>query len=195
MVCIQAQLLESQAEEGGLLSVLADSAFIADNADLFRNVHHAAHNSQKNVMFAGSKAAIKRLHEALQKRNVISVILPVDYAFHSPDIECIREAFLEACAHIQLTPPKIANFSAAASVQQEKITLETFWRAVREPVNFQQLLENRKFKDAILVDMSATGSLSGFIRQIPAARIRHTHTVNQFGNNLTTLHSAIEMMA
>lgn len=195
MVCIQAALLEAQAEEGGLLSVLVDFSFITANTELFRDVYLAARNSPKNFMFAGRKAAIFRLHEALQKLQVSSVILPVDYAFHSPEIECIKQDFLKACQKFTFSKTTMPNYSSADFAQDKKITPDHFWRAVREPVNFQGLIDNKKFKGALMVDMSATGSLAGFIRQISNADVRYTHVVNQFGNNLTTLHSAIEMMA
>lgn len=195
MVCIQSRLLEEQAEEGGLLSALIDQDFMYAHPDLFRNVHLAAVNSDKNIMFAGSKPALQALASELAKIGAVAVTLPVDYAFHSQGIDVIRPTFLRACAHIRLSPPQLRLVSAAAIAQQEPIGPEYFWRAIREPVNFRNLVCSRIPDNSMLVDMSATGSLSGFVRQCARANLRYTHVVNQFGNNVSSLNAAIAMLA
>lgn len=195
MVCIQARLLENKADPGSLISVLADHAFVSSNPKIFENVQLAAENSPKNVMFSGKVEDIDQLLSVLERLGITSVKLPVDYAFHSDEIDSIKSEFIASCAHIQLARPKLKLFSCNTGAYSDVYTIESFWRAVREPVQFSHLVNGNVPQGHNLIDLSSTGSLSAFIRQCPIENIESTHVVNQFGNNISTLHAALEMIA
>jgi len=195
MVCIQAQLLDQYEVNGSLISVIANEAFFDGNAELFEKVEVAAINTAKNRMYAGDKNDVSKLANSLESSGIISVILPVEYAFHSSGIDSIRAMYIKAIQDIPLSTPSIPTFSCNGQMLSGSITHDHFWDAIRKPVFFQNQIQKIKCDATLLVDMSATGSLSGLIQQVEDIDIEHLAVINQFGNNLDTLNNVIERLA
>ncbi len=99
----------------------------------------AAINSPTGVTVAGNDGAMSRLAAALAKRRITFRRLALDYAFHSPAMDPIREGLLRSLAHLTSESSRIPLYSTVTGTRVEGTGLdgEYWWRNVREPVRFE----------------------------------------------------------
>jgi phthiocerol/phenolphthiocerol synthesis type-I polyketide synthase C len=99
----------------------------------------AAINSPGGVTVAGHDTAMSRLAAALAKRRITFRRLALDYAFHSPAMDPIREGLTHSLAHLTSDSSRIPLYSTVTGTLVEGTGLdgEYWWRNVREPVRFE----------------------------------------------------------
>src|SRR5262249_9045654 len=95
-------------------------------------------NAPASVMLSGDGAALEEIAATLASRDVFHRFLQLSYAFHSPQMDPVREELLRSlgtvargCARL----PMISTVSAAEIVGDE-LCGEYWWRNVRETVRF-----------------------------------------------------------
>lgn len=100
----------------------------------------AAMNSPNMVTLAGDTEAIETVVEALEKEGVFTRWLPIDYAFHTHQMEPIREELINSLSDINPRSSKIPFVSTVTGdvVKTEDLNAAYWWRNVREPVKFEQ---------------------------------------------------------
>jgi len=88
----QAELVEYCAPPGEMLAIL-DSPILVDRyPEVFRGCVIAAYNFPKNFVISAPAGALVQLREFLKARGINSIELPVDYPFHSPQIDVLQTA-------------------------------------------------------------------------------------------------------
>ncbi|MGK5532483.1 beta-ketoacyl synthase N-terminal-like domain-containing protein, partial [Streptomyces sp. URMC 129] len=98
----------------------------------------ASVNSSRAVTVAGEAGALAALGEELAARGVFFRDLGLDHAFHSPDMDGLREpleAALTSLAPARTRLPMISTVTGAR-VEGTELTGAYWWRNVREPVRF-----------------------------------------------------------
>ncbi|PUA27230.1 MAG: [acyl-carrier-protein] S-malonyltransferase [Cellvibrio sp. 79] len=192
LVCMQARLLKEQAANGRMLAVLTNVADFSGNADDYAGASLACVNYQDNFIISGDHELIVQIRQRLEQRGVLTAILPVAHSFHSDHIDGIRADFIRQASEVAYTKPSINFYSASPQILSGDLNHENLWRAIREPVNFYNVIsEIKNSKDYTFIDLSPTASLAAFMDRIFGKHERHRFAINQFGRNLETLNKLV----
>ena len=100
----------------------------------------AAINSAQGVTLAGDLQALQQIQRTCEEKNTFNQLLDLDYAFHTSQMDSIREELLTALGDLQ---PQKNNIIFISTVHGEAIAGECldghyWWKNIREPVKFHQ---------------------------------------------------------
>ncbi|MBD0674562.1 type I polyketide synthase, partial [Streptomyces sp. CBMA156] len=139
IVALRSKLLLSLAGQGAMASVaLPEDDVAARIADWPGELHIAAVNGPRSTVVAGPPEPVDAFVEALAAEDVRVRKVRVNGAGHSPQVEPLREAVLEALAGIEPRPATTAFYSTVTGGALDPAELGTaYWyRNMREPVRF-----------------------------------------------------------
>ncbi|MGA0584591.1 MAG: acyltransferase domain-containing protein, partial [Castellaniella sp.] len=120
------------------LSADALSALLAD-LDLSGRVAIAGYNSPANLTLSGDLESLLHLESHLPP-GVFFRLLDLDYAFHSPCMDAIREPVLRKLEGLEPRAPQSAVFVSTVTgdaLADVRLDAHYWWRNIREPVRFQ----------------------------------------------------------
>jgi phthiocerol/phenolphthiocerol synthesis type-I polyketide synthase C len=114
-----------------------DTRALLDSGD-YPGIHLAGINSSKGVTLAGDPEALGRLEARLAEQGTFAKRLPLDYAFHSPAMDTIREGVIVALADIAPQPATIPYVSTVTggALAAGELGAEYWWHNIRQPVLF-----------------------------------------------------------
>ena len=192
MVVCQASLLKEHAQDGGMLSVLSPVTHFHQHPGIYQGSELASINFQNNFVVSGERASLLAVKQSLSQQEIVSLLLPVEHAFHSSGVDAIEQAF---CAYMQtLTchPARLPVYSAMQGTSVEHWDCNRFWRVVREPADFYALVNGMPGREkAFFIDLGPAGTLSTFLKYGFADRLQHGAAINQFGRNVETVSALV----
>ncbi len=149
----RSRLQEATKGQGQMTAVALDcdtaQALLVEHK-LHEQIHVAGDNSQKGITLAGSTAALEEIETILASRRVGFRRLDLDYAFHSPAMDSIKDPLYEALQgitplpHYQLRVPFYSGVSGSNLDQQESaeaLDANYWWNNIRQPVLFRAAAE------------------------------------------------------
>ncbi|ADI12313.1 modular polyketide synthase [Streptomyces bingchenggensis BCW-1] len=111
-------------------------------AELGGEVSVAAVNSGRSTVVAGDVAPLESLLADLEREQVFTRRLGVDYASHSAQVEPVREAILSELDGIVTYPASVAWYSTVfGGPVGEELEADYWYRNLREPVRFAATVE------------------------------------------------------
>lgn len=114
----------------------------------FDQVCLAGSNSSRGVTLAGPADRLTRVEMLLERRSITFKRLRLNYAFHSPSMDPIKEGLISKLAGIKPQAEKIPFISTVSgkSLPGSELTADYWWRNVRKRVRFKcavdRLIEN-----------------------------------------------------
>jgi acyl transferase domain-containing protein len=171
----------SQSEADLLLAGYADRLAIA------------AINSPTSVVLSGESEALEEVLELLQEREVFTKVLPVNYAFHSPQMEPFKDELAQSLQGLHPKPAKIRLLSTVTGQPCQGLELDAqHWASnIREPVRFATVIEQLvQDKHTLFLEISPHPILSGYISQclgpegvvLPSLRRQMAERVTMLGS-------------
>lgn len=149
-------------------------------ADLLRGLEDrvslAAINSPSSVTLSGDPEALDTLARILEEKQVFHSFLKVNYAFHSPQMDPVRDKLLSA---LQGITPKTARrqfFSTVLSTFIEGAELDGhyWWHNVRDTVRFGPGIETLiDDGNTFFVEISAHPVLSAYVNECLKGKATH----------------------
>ncbi len=138
-------------------------------ADYRESLSIAAINSPASTVLSGQTEALDAVLRSLQEKGIRTQVLPVNYAFHSPQMDSYQQALtdeLEGFAPHRSTIPIYSTVTGRAAKGNEFDA--AYWaRNIREPVNFEAAVELLLADEyGVFVEVGAHPVLSGYIDQI-----------------------------
>ena len=99
----------------------------------------SAKNGPQSLTLSGDKDAIEACDTALQAKGIFTRRLQVEYAFHSRQMDPIRDELLRALEAIQPTSPRIPIYSTVTGDFSVALRFDSqyWWQNVRQPVQFE----------------------------------------------------------
>ena len=130
----------------------------------------AAINSPTSTVVSGEAAAIESFLQLLQREQptVFSKLLPVNYAFHSPQMLPFAEELVETLGELQPQAAKIPIFSTVTGQARNGADFDAaYWgRNLQQPVRFATAIEELvNAGQTIFLEISPHPVLSGYISQ------------------------------
>ncbi|MCG8037723.1 MAG: type I polyketide synthase [Candidatus Thiodiazotropha taylori] len=145
-VCVsfhRSRLQQSAAGQGSMLAVGLSGeqaeALIADKRDL---ISIAAINGATAVTLSGDQAALEAVAESLTEREVFNRFLRVEVAYHSPQMDHLKDDMLAALKNIKPQIPTIPLYSTVTGgLVEEAISGPQYWcDNIRQPVFFAKAI-------------------------------------------------------
>ena len=98
----------------------------------------AAFNGTRSLTISGPGGEIERLAIEAQRRGLWFRALDLDFAFHSREMDPIREDLLASLAGLRSRPPaaRLVSTVTGAVIDGEALGAEHWWRNIRNPVRF-----------------------------------------------------------
>ncbi len=98
----------------------------------------AAINGPSSVTISGAASAIDQIAERLESQNIFCRRLAVEYAFHSPQMDPVREELLCSLAQIRprATHTTLISTVTGKVIDGSQVGAEYWWHNVRESVRF-----------------------------------------------------------
>jgi len=196
LVCTQATLLKTRAFNGRMLAVLTDAADFSRNSADYEGASLACINYRDNFIVSGAHPGMVEVQKRLEKRGVLTAMLPVAHSFHSHGIDPIEEEFSKLVESVAFAQPTINCYSSSHYSPTEEFKKENLWRAVRAPVNFHGVIsEIKNNNNYVYIDLSPTATLAAFMDRCFGKNAVHQFAVNQFGKNIETLNKMVAEVA
>lgn len=199
----QAGLFERRAEPGRMIAVLARPDVLADVTPhgLEGRVHIACLNAPDHFVVGLAEGNTAALVAALERRSLPHAVLPVGFAFHTPLIAGVEDAFRDIAGQLTLARPRIPVHSCASGAVIEAFSAEHFWGVARSVVRFADTVA--AFADqpqTALVDVGPAGTLAGFVRlatrsqngAAPGSPNGVHVAMNQFGRDARTFQQVVD---
>jgi acyl transferase domain-containing protein/surfactin synthase thioesterase subunit/acyl carrier protein len=128
----------------------------------------AAINSPVSVVLSGETDALQEVLASLRQRNIFVKLLPVDYAFHSPQMESFQDELVKALQDLEHQPAAIRLLSTVTGqiVQGKELDANHWGRNIREPVRFADAIAQLiAEKHTLFIEISPHPILAGYLSQ------------------------------
>lgn len=106
--------------------------------DLSQSVNIAVVNSERSVVLAGDVNKLEALQLVCQERGVFNRLLDLDYAFHSPAMDCMQKDLLDSLSSLKARNGAVRYVSTVTGkqVQGSQLNAAYWWDNIRQPVQF-----------------------------------------------------------
>jgi acyl transferase domain-containing protein/surfactin synthase thioesterase subunit len=98
----------------------------------------AAINSPNSIVLSGEAAALQEVLQLLQQQHIFYQLLPVNYAFHSPQVEPFQDELVQSLQALKPQATSIPIISTVTGTVHDGQNFDAaYWgRNIREPVRF-----------------------------------------------------------
>jgi trans-AT polyketide synthase/acyltransferase/oxidoreductase domain-containing protein len=191
----QAELVEYCVPRGQMLAILDSPDLVDRFPDDFRQCAVAAYNTPRNFVVSGLTGDLKQLQQFLKGRGILFVELPVDYPFHSPQIDRLKTISEAVLNRVSLSPPKIPIITAEEGGFLHRPSAKHMWDVTRNPVDFAKTVRQLEASGSYLyVDLGPSGSMATAVKyNLPRDSQSELVTVSSpFGHEGKNLESLLE---
>ncbi|GAA0894702.1 acyltransferase domain-containing protein [Fulvivirga kasyanovii] len=185
-----ARLTDEKTQPAAMLAVMGQKSLMTDYSELFHDCWLTAENFTENFVVSGLPLTIQQLHGELNKKSIMSQILPVKYGFHTELIDPIEEECKQLVHHVSISAPKVPMISSLNEGIVQQPDGDYLWKAIRHPVNFHQTVRRvLDTGDYIFIDVGPSGTLATFVKYIlpPDSGSVSLQVLNQFGRDLLNI--------
>ncbi len=128
----------------------------------------AALNSPASVTLSGESAAIETIATQLEQRSVFARLLRVNYAFHSHQMDPVRDELLRSLGKVETAPASLRLFSTVSGAEcaGDDFAAGYWWRNVRMPVRFATAIDALIEKGhTLFLEISPHPALTGSLQE------------------------------
>ena len=103
------------------------------------NLSIAGINSPNNITLSGSMEDLIHMQKYFEDKGIFFRILDLDYAFHSEQMDPIREPLIESLVGLEPLTTKSIDFVSTVTgdiMDKKQLDADYWWHNVREPVRF-----------------------------------------------------------
>ncbi|MDJ0843672.1 type I polyketide synthase [Crocosphaera sp.] len=171
LICHRSQLMQQATGNGKMLAVELQAAEVQLLLESWSGqLEIAAINSPSSTVVSGKSDAIDGLVAELQEKDsdIFYKELPVNYAFHSQQMEPFAEALVEKLGDLNPQKEKISIFSTVTGNKLEgtALTAEYWGKNMRQTVRFTPAIEALiKSRHTLFLEVSPHPVLSGYIKK------------------------------
>ena len=98
----------------------------------------AAINSSVSIALSGSEKILQSIQKELEQANIFATFVRGEVAYHSHQMDAIKDQFLDSVNHIKPKFPKLKLYSTVTGnlIKDELQDANYWWRNLRNPVLF-----------------------------------------------------------
>ncbi|MFE6775909.1 acyltransferase domain-containing protein [Streptomyces sp. NPDC057702] len=190
-----AHLLEGRLRPGGMIAVLGDPRLYEELPVLHQHTEVASVNHDGHFVLSGEATGLRIATEALRDRGLITVALPVHFAFHSSALDGLRDPITELAASLTFdttADPAVTRPLLISSTTTDVVKgwhPEDCWSTLRRPIAFTRALS--AVPDAAraqYVDLTPSSTLAA-IMKTSHPELRTHPVITPFGTEPARLES------
>ena len=135
----RSRLQQKLAGDGSMLAVGLGEEQVHSFSDPYDNISIAAINSPNSITLSGNPEEIDRISKDLEKEEIFNRKLNVEVAYHSSQMDSIKDELQESLSGIKPMRNKIPLYSTVTGglIEGEKLDSLYWWDNVRESVHFK----------------------------------------------------------
>lgn len=196
LIVKQVELLKKTCKTGAMIAILDNEQLYHGNAELNTRSELIAVNFEKHFTIACKREHVKEIQQFIKERNIASLKLPVNYAFHSASIDELEEPYRTYLQKIDYkTPARGVRLVSAMTGGSVQAVGESFlWDVLRKPMNFRGALESLSSGgERLFLDLGPSGTLENFSKYIleqPQAR-QVRSVITPMGSELKKLNEIV----
>jgi acyl transferase domain-containing protein len=157
----QAELVEYCVPRGQMLAILDSVDLVERHPEAFRKCAVAAHNTPRNFVVSATIGALTQLQLFLKARGILFVELPVDYPFHSPEIDVLQTVSEAIFSRVRYSEPGIPIVTATEEGFLSKSFVKHMWGVTRNLVDFVKTIRRLEASGPYLyVDLGPSGGMA-----------------------------------
>ncbi len=161
----QAELVEYCVPQGQMLAILGSADLIKRHPEAFRRCVVVAFNSPRNFVVSASAEALAQLQQFLKVEGILSIELPVDYPFHTPQIDLVQTVSEAVLGQMRISPPQIPIISAEQGALLNEPSAKHLWDVTRNFVDFAKTIRQLEASGPYLyVDLGPSGSMATAVK-------------------------------
>ncbi len=161
----QAQVLEDNCENGGMLAIIHQRELFDMTPLINRNSELASYNFHSHFVISGTFDKLKEIEMYLREKQINSLLLPVSKAFHSSLIDSAFADLSKIIRQQEFLLPQIPVMSCLYSKEITRYPIDYFWDVIRYPTLFQKTIKNlEKDNNYIYMDLGPSGTLATFAK-------------------------------
>lgn len=165
------RLMQSLPENGAMAAVFCSAEHLNSLLKNTPDVEIAAYNAPSLQIISGLKNVVTAVCEQLQSQEINCQFLHVSHAFHSKLMDSILGEFEQVAAQIVYQKPTIPLYSNLNGQLLQNIDAKHWCRHLREPVHYQQTIENLiKNGYQLFLECGSHAVLSGLGKQCSAGQ-------------------------
>lgn len=136
--------MEMASERGRMLATgLSWPQAIEAVAPFADRVAAGAYNGPNSAVLSGDGPTLEAIAATLEARGIFNRFLQVNYAFHSQQMDPVRERLLRALGPVEVRPAEICLMSTVSGDEAKAADFgaDYWWQNVRQPVLFATAIE------------------------------------------------------
>jgi trans-AT polyketide synthase/acyltransferase/oxidoreductase domain-containing protein len=160
----QAVTLEACCQAGCMMAVMGErDRFLS--SELLALCEHGASNFASHSVIALPESNRAAVEAYLRGRGLAFQQLPVRFAFHSRWIDEAGARYRSFLQNLPMREPALSFVCCATGETLKALPPNYFWSVVREPILFQQTIQNLESQDSYrYIDLSPSGSMATFLK-------------------------------
>lgn len=162
----QTELLPKLCGPGGMIAIIDNPDLYRQTPALSQNSELAAVNFASHFVISGDWRPLQDIEQFLKTRRLMYQTLPVQYGFHSPNVDPLNDEYLNFLSNFRMNEPQMAMISCVTGEQLTEVSPEYFWEVIRRPIQFQKAIAALEKRGSYCyIDLGPAGTLAGFTKQ------------------------------
>src|SRR5262249_55590372 len=137
----RSRCMELAPASGRMLAAgLSAEQALNEIAGMEDRVSLAAVNGPTSVTLSGDATALEQIAAGLEKRQIFNRFLHVRHAFHSPQLEAVKDELIASVQGVRPQRAQVPFISTVAPGRLEgpEMDADYWWRNFRQPVHFAE---------------------------------------------------------
>jgi bacillaene synthase trans-acting acyltransferase len=161
----QVELLKSYCRLGFMIAILGSPDIYHQYSAIYLHSELAAFNYSSHFVISGDSEKLPDIENQLKRLELIFQILPVQYGFHSTNIEPAGSEFKKLFGQLSMKKLHIPMISSLYGRRITGLDAGYFWEVARQPIHFQKtILELEKDFQFNYIDLGPSGTLASFVK-------------------------------
>jgi bacillaene synthase trans-acting acyltransferase len=190
LVLRQGLAVEKHCPRGGMIAVLAEPRLHEESAFLQARSVVAGRNFASHFVLSAPQDNLAAIKGHLARTGLTFQALPVQYPFHAPWIEPLREALLAACGTPAIRSAGLPVVCCEQGGFLEAASGDYFWQVARREIDFiGAVAEAERSGPFDYLDLGPSGTLSTFLKYLlpPSSGSRSFAVMTPFGRDSESL--------
>lgn len=167
MVIRQAMAVERHCPKGGMIAVLGAPALYEESSFLQARSVIAGRNFSSHFVLSAPENNLGAIENFLTRAGVTYHPLPVQYPFHAPWLDPMRDELISACGTGPLRLSRTPVVCCASGAVLQEIPGDYFWRVARDEIGFTRAITHMEQSGPFdYLDLGPSGTLVTFLKYL-----------------------------
>jgi len=166
-ICLHALLIYDVCHLGGMIAVLGNRKIFDEMTSLGIITEMAAIIHDGHFIISGECINIDMAEQYLLSKKITHSRLPIEYGFHSKNLDPIKSDFIELARNIKHGRRGIPVYSSTEIEEFQVITEQILWMIIRDTFDLRRAINRiSDLQNVVLIDVGPSGMFSNCAKVI-----------------------------